>query len=271
MCDRGKPKISLVPVSLAVCALSRFSRKRPATRQGANCKTLTSSEHNANCLHSPFYCHISVHFPTIMSGIKPSSVVLPSRDVYCPFQGNDYDEYTPVDSKEEERQLSYCDVSLSLSREEDPVQLYPRFDPSFDTSEQDQYSIQAACTFSSYESARGGDFVRESSCPSIPQAEESTKREKPTLRRSLAWSQDSLDERPLPKRCRRDDGSPTSLNDTNPFSEFHHHQQHHHRHESTSSLTAIHWEEKIVDSMQLVSFLDQTPTTIYHSKEASAF
>ena len=205
-----------------------------------------------------------------MSGIKPSSVFLPSRDVY-PCQGNDYDEYTTVDSREEERQLPCCDDSLSVCREEDPVQLYPRFDPSFDTSEQDQYSIQAACTFSSYGSAPVGDIVREGSCPSIPQAHESTKREKPTLCRSLAWSQDSLDERPLPKRCRRDDGSPTSLNDTYPFTGFHHHQQHHHRHESTSSLTAIHWEEKIVDSMQLVSFLDQTPTTFYHSHQASAF
>jgi hypothetical protein len=204
-----------------------------------------------------------------MSGFRQPTFVIATTEKHA-CKGSD-NEYVDVDSEEEERQLSSCDDSFSAYREEDPVQLCPRFDPSFDASEHDQYSIQAACTFSSHGSALVGDFVRETSCPSIPQAEESFKREKPTLCRSFAWSQDSLDERPLPKRCRLDEGSPISLNDTYCFSGFHHHHNHHHRHESTSSLTAIHWEEKIIDSMQLVSFLDQTSPTFFQTNQASAF
>lgn len=158
-----------------------------------------------------------------------------------------------TDSREEERQFPLDDsFSMSMGREEEPVQLYPRFDPSFDASD-DHLSIQGACTSSSLGST-DRDFLRDSSFPpSIPGVGEcSDKRDKPSLCRSMAWSQDSLDERRIIKRCRREEPSPTSLNKAFSFSGY----QPSWLQNAASTLTAIHWEEKIVDSMELISFLD---------------
>ena len=154
-----------------------------------------------------------------------------------------------TDSREEERQLSSCEDSFSMSRDEDPVQLYPRVDPSFDSS-----------SFGGSGKERG--FLREdSSPPSLPHIlDDPFKREKPSLCRSMAWSQDSMDERRNVKRMRtgREEASPTTptaLNDVFSFSGYQLT-----REPSADSLTPIHWEEKIVDSMQLISFLDKAST-----------
>lgn len=197
-----------------------------------------------------------------MSGHDEASFFIAGKDMMALHISRieEEDGRERADSREEERQFcSPCDsFSISTGRDEEPVQLYPRFDPSFDTSEHDQYSIQAACTSPSLGST-SRDFFRDSILPPpLPEIGviSSNKRDKPSLCRSMAWSQDSLDERRIPKRCRREDASPTALNEAFSFSGY----QQSLEDSTNNGPIAIHWEEKIVDSMELISFLDRAAT-----------
>jgi hypothetical protein len=200
-----------------------------------------------------------------MSGHDESIFVISGKEsVALPFGDIEDEEFTTRDSREEEeRRTTSCQEYLPVpSREEDRVQLYPRFNLSFDGDEHDQFSMQAACSSSSLRSLKVGSFLRKTSAPPpIPHTDEPHKRDKPSLYRSMAWSQDSLEDRRNTKRCRREE----AINDVFSFSGFQHNRQ-----SSADGLTAIHWEEKIVDSMQLVSFLDKAATISSNAEMESA-
>jgi hypothetical protein len=208
-----------------------------------------------------------------MSGHDESFLVIPGKELITPRPlGDTQDEkFTTTDaSEEEERQHSSCEECFSMSREEDDsVQLYPRFDISFDGNDNDQeLSIQAACTSSScLGSPKERYFLREtSSPPPIPRVDEPYQMDKQSLCRSLAWSQDSQEEerRRVTKRPRMEEASlTTALNNVFSFSGF----QQNRQPSADSPLTAIHWEEKIVDSMQLISFFDPAATQYSNNSE----
>jgi hypothetical protein len=113
--------------------------------------------------------------------------------------------------------------------------------------EHDQFSIQAACT----ESSMGSDYDREdtSYIQVIPRAAEDASTKRSFLCRSLAWSQDSLDDRVV-KKYRREESSPTSHGES--LHGFSFEPPHHRRQGSTESL---HWEEKVVDPLDLINFV----------------
>ena len=169
-----------------------------------------------------------------------------------PKQSQDAAFMTPADYREEECELSSYELGLAMSREEDEVQLYPRFDASFDCNDHDQ------CVSDYLGTSAEKLILRDASPPPfIPDLSESSKREKPYLCRSLAWSQDSLDERRVIKRCRTEEKVPSGLSDAYAFSGF----QRSRQPRGTDNSTAIHWEEKIIDSMELISFLDRALTS----------
>lgn len=165
------------------------------------------------------------------------------------------EEETPdaADSRQDERFLNASDSLLMSRDEEEPVQLIPRFGPSYDVIEDDDTSIHV-CTSSGEAGEVGyssyGEFVRPNP-PPIPQCNESSP-SKPTLCRSLAWSQDSLEERRGAKRSRIDNTICLSPQDAFSFSGYH---DGHHRRQG-SSPSVIHWEEKVVDTVNLVGAIE---------------
>ena len=127
---------------------------------------------------------------------------------------------------------------LSQSREdrrEYPVQLSPRISSSCTIDEGSVCECFELHTSSSFK-----EFLRHNPCPTIPGNPISPRqREKPQLLRSMAWSQDSQDEIRLSKRRKGEDNTTTLWG---------------HR-RGDSSPTMVHWEEKIVDPMDLSNIL----------------
>jgi hypothetical protein len=88
------------------------------------------------------------------------------------------------------------------------------------------------------------DFLRQNPCPAILNNSASPiQRENPPLLRSLAWSQDSQDEKRLAKRRRGEDNYTASWPK--------------HRRQDSSSPTRVHWEEKIAGPMDLTNAIQR--------------
>lgn len=178
-----------------------------------------------------------------------------------------------TDSREDERLIQ---ISREIrDDEEEPVFLMPRFGPSCDADD-DMMSLQA-CTSSnsasdwhSRPSHQAQGYLRHSP-PSLqmPGCDTSLRSpsnamslfrrdDKPTLCRSLAWSQDSMEERRQTKRSRKEDltFTPTSVQEEHfSFSGYGQHKR------QDSSPTMVHWEEKVVGSIDLVGVLERALTT----------
>jgi hypothetical protein len=149
-----------------------------------------------------------------------------------------------------EQSASYCEAREE--EEEEQVHLGPRCDSRLEDAgdEHDQYSIQAACT----DSSMGSDYDRDDSSyiQVIPHPVEDSCTKRSFLCRSLAWSQDSLDER-VAKKYRSEESSPTSHSES--LYTFSFEQPHHRRQRSTESL---HWEEKVVNPFDLITFIQSS-------------
>jgi hypothetical protein len=198
-------------------------------------------------------------------------------------------EILPTDTRQDDRLIANGgDVEVVLERDEDcaeeqPVYLSPRvssnssyyerlrsFDDGIYKTEEDEILFQHSqievaspiIDVSSPSSCK--DFLRPNSCPVLPTNNDSPvylRRDKQALCRSLAWSQDSQDERRLPKRKKHHGGESSSSQDVNhswPFMQQHQylyqyasHHPHPEEHNSTPSPTMVHWEEKLTDPMDL--------------------
>jgi hypothetical protein len=190
------------------------------------------------------------------------------QTIACESRRRNDDDEEAADSRQDE-QLAEGVELMYMARDdgEEFVHLSPRFDPSYVTEsffhEDDDLSIQACVSSSdpiefgspsSTSSALKG-FLRENSCPTMPQSNESLmKRDKPRamLCRSMAWSQDSMDELRVAKRSKKEE-SHRSLKDEFVFSGFHHRRK-------DSSPTMVHWEEKIAGPMDLTNAMQRAIT-----------
>ena len=173
-----------------------------------------------------------------------------------------------TDTREDER---HSQASREVrDEEEDPVFLVPRFSSSYDMDD-DILSLQA-CTSSNGVSDwfyraphhQAQAFLRQSppspqipDCLELPSPSSANSNghtdDKPSLCRSLAWSQDSMEERRYTKRSRIEDMTftPTSVHEESfSFSGYGHKR-------NDSSPTMVHWEEKVVDSIDLVGVLQR--------------
>jgi hypothetical protein len=195
--------------------------------------------------------------------------VADKQPIACESRRRNDDEEEAADSRQDEP-LAECVELMYMARDdgEDFVHLSPRFDPSYATGsifhEGDNLSIQACVSSgdpiefgspSSTSSAFLKGFLRENSCPTMPPSNESLiKRDKPMamLCRSMAWSQDSMDELRVAKRSKKEEPH-RSLKDEFVFSGFHHRRK-------DSSPTMVHWEEKIAGPMDLTKAVQRAMT-----------
>jgi len=181
-----------------------------------------------------------------------------------------------LDDDDVEQSTSYCET-----REDEQQQQHPQHgqryesridekDDDDDEEDEDKYSIEAACTDLSMGSGGGDGFGRDDSSSYIQvlaDAMEDSTTKRSFLCRCLAWSQDSLDER-VAKKYRQGENTTTSppSSPTSPSNEsirtFSYDplvQQQHRRQGGTESL---HWEEKVVDSLDLIHFIRPNSSTI---------
>lgn len=152
-----------------------------------------------------------------------------------------------TDSRQDERQLFVSEsFSINARDDEEPVHLLPQCPPSYEFNDDDLQSLQACASSSDQidlSSQSIKEFLRDYPCPVMPQSNDSPQeKDKPSLCRSLAWSQDSMEERRVVKRCRNDELSPRLI--PNPGGNL--------NRQNDSSPTMVHWEEKVLDPRDLV-------------------
>jgi hypothetical protein len=183
-------------------------------------------------------------------------------------------EHQPQEARQDDRRSSPCMLHSTMEREkEDTVCLSPRIVSNayllMDDDDDDDviFSTPLRPRSAVAESNRSKGFLRATPCPSIPSLAlsspilSSPRRRKPGLCRSLAWSQDSQDER-LSKRtkyCNTNDDN-TSLEQCISW-------------QNTASLkpsvpivsppkpTIVHWEEMVSTPMALASALNRAIET----------
>jgi hypothetical protein len=190
-------------------------------------------------------------------------------------------EILPTDTRQDDRLIvNGGDVEVVLERDEDcaeeqPVYLSPRVssnssyyerirstDDIIYKSEEDDILFQhpllevASPIIDVSSPSSSKDFLRRNQCPVLPTNNDSPvylKRDnKQAICRSLAWSQDSQEERRLPKRKKHHGGESSSLQDANRAWPFVQQQcAHHHPLGTPSPPTMVHWEEKLTDPMDL--------------------
>ncbi|CAJ1955653.1 unnamed protein product [Cylindrotheca closterium] len=148
--------------------------------------------------------------------------------------------YSTLRSPEEERRSSPVSTNFLRSEAELPSNLPPSFPPFLS------------------DAAASNAALSPSLVPSPLNGTGSARRDKPTLLRSLAWSQDSQEERRITKRRKEEPmvmfttDTSTNDDDDNDDGPSTPEPQQHHRRTNSSSPTMVHWEDEVMELSDFV-------------------